>query len=85
MPKIQRIISVFNKNKENLVEELNVNFIALEKLQEIFKPSPEDPQMCLVYSIGEREAALLNNFLNINFDFNNYLYQLDCFDNSHSD
>lgn len=35
--------------------------------------------MYLVYDVHEKEAEELKEYLDINFDFENYLYQLDCF------
>lgn len=81
MPKIERLISVFDKHKENLIQEINIDDLAINKLREIFKPGPDDPNMYLVYLISAHEAVQLKKYINIEFDFSSRLYQLGCFMN----
>jgi len=78
---VKRIISVFNKQDETIVRELDISLTSLDldKLKEIFNPNIEDPLMYLVYRIGKDEAKELKKYVNEDFDFEKYLYQLDCF------
>jgi len=53
--------------------------VSLEFLKNIFKPPAEDPLMYNPYTIFEEEASQLTEVLNFQFDFENYIYQIDCF------
>jgi hypothetical protein len=77
--KVKRIISIFNKNDETLVDEIVLYSLDLDKLKEIFKPTADDQSMYFVYMIKKEEANELKKYLDIDFDFEKYLYQLDCF------
>ncbi|WP_425476324.1 DUF7683 domain-containing protein [Paraflavitalea speifideaquila] len=85
MFKVERNISLFSIDDESLVEEINVDILPLEALRNIFKPNADDPQMYLVYDIGEPEAEQLNRYLNVQFDFTKYTYHLYCYDVSTDD
>ena len=78
---VTRLISVFDKRTENLLEEINVDHISLEILQNIFKPEIDDPFMIKVYPITAKELKILNDSLNpkIIYNFDKNIYQLDCF------
>ncbi len=76
---VERLISWFDKDTEELVSEMNVNQIGVETLKDIFNPSEEDPLMYNPYDITAIEAVALAKHINIAFDFNCYVYQIDCF------
>ena len=76
---VVRTISIFNKSDEELIKEINVDSISLERLKDIFKPTNEDPLMYYTYKISEAEAGELSKLTELDFDFSNYIYQLDCF------
>ena len=78
---VTRLISVFDKRTENLLEEINIDHISLEILQDIFKPEIDDPFMIKVYSITAKELKILNDSLNpkIVYNLDKNIYQLDCF------
>ena len=77
--KIERLISRFDNSTEELLEEINIDNISIEVLKAIFKPSEEDPLMYNPHTITDIEADKLKNIINIQFDFNRFFYQLDCF------
>lgn len=77
---MQRVISVFNKKDEVLITEIKVDTIPFKELQKIFNPSIDDNLMCLVYPITSKEARELSKYIDSPFDFDNYIYQLDCFE-----
>lgn len=77
--KIERTISWFDKYNELLVSEMKIDFIELEILKTIFSPLADDPLMYYVYDIDEEKALTLKRYTNIEFDFDKYSYQLDCF------
>ncbi|MDB5211191.1 MAG: hypothetical protein JWQ30_2018 [Sediminibacterium sp.] len=79
MSDIERLISVFNKNDESLVSEINVDHINLEDFRIIFSPPADDRDLCNVYPIGQDEAFKLKPLIDIDFNFSTYVYQLDYF------
>jgi hypothetical protein len=80
METIIRIISWFDKTTEELIGEKNVDdIISLEKLRIIFSPQADDPLMIYSYNISEYQAEGLKKFVDIEFMFDKYIYQLDCF------
>lgn len=79
MEKIERIISVFKKDDESLVDEINVDHLSIEMLRNIFNPSDDDIELYDVYPIDSIKASQLEKLMNVKFDFNTYIYQLDCF------
>lgn len=76
--KIERSISWFDKRTEDLVGEINIDFIDLITLKSIFKPSNDD-DLHLVYRIDESNGKQLEVLLNIKFDFEKYIYEMGCY------
>jgi hypothetical protein len=77
--KIERIISYFDKKTEKLIGEYNVDHISLEVLKEIIKNRKNDPLMYEAYGINKNQAQRLSQYIDLKFDFNHYIYELDCF------
>ena len=77
--KIERVISCFDKNTEELVTEINIDDIDLELLKTIFKFKSEDPQMYDPYTITPEEVDKLKEVVSIKFNFDYFIYQIDCF------
>lgn len=77
--KIERTISWFDKNTELLVSEMNIDSIDVEILKKIFNPSADDPLMYNPYDISEKKAHELKVYVHLNFEFDKYFYQVDCF------
>lgn len=75
---IQREISWFHKDSEELAGELNVDHIPLHELLSIFTPYANDPLLYFVYNIYPEHAERLTNWVSLCFDFTAYTYQLDC-------
>ncbi|PLK42104.1 hypothetical protein [Emticicia sp. TH156] len=79
MEEVQRIIAYYNKESEDLVGEYPIN-LSLDILNTIFVPSPEDDiHLYFVYEIKENQATVLKKYTNIEFDFSNYSYFLECY------
>lgn len=76
---IERVISWFDKNTDQLLGERNINNISLETLKDIFKPGIHDSLMYNPYTIFVREAEELKKYIDMDFDLNKFFYQLDCF------
>ena len=76
---IERVINALDKSSEELVYEINVDAIKLEVLQSIFHPTIDDLVMYLIYDIKSEEARALTRYMDINFDFEKYDYQLACY------
>lgn len=79
MDKIQRLISWYDKITEKLQGEKNIDTISLERLKLIFSPPPNDPFMIYIYPITEKHAQQLKEIINLEFLFDKYDYQLECF------
>ena len=78
--KIERTISWFDKSTEELLGEKNIDNIDLEVLKTIFKPNSEDPLMYNPYTIHNEEAEKLKKIIDIQFDLDRFIYQVDCFE-----
>ncbi|WAC12288.1 DUF7683 domain-containing protein [Dyadobacter pollutisoli] len=78
--KIERLITIFDKRTDRLKEEINIDYVDLIKLKEIFKSSDDDPLMYMVYEIKEGLIPQINELLNdkVIFDLQNYLYYVEC-------
>ncbi|MDF2852916.1 MAG: hypothetical protein K0S31_3601 [Sphingobacterium multivorum] len=77
--KIERIISWFDRRDEGLIGEFNIDFIPLAILKETFRPPIEDPLMYNPYDINIAESEILKKYVDIEFEFDKYIYQIDCF------
>lgn len=77
--KIERLISWFDRETEELTGEYNIDHIAFELLKNIIKPSNEDPLMYNPYTLTREQSIALNKEVNFIFDFDKYIYQIDCF------
>lgn len=82
--KVERLISLFNRETEEFIEEINIDYIPLDTLKMIFKSRGDDPLMLDPYQIDEEKLNALNQYLEsrIEPDFKKFIYQLDCFDAS---
>ncbi|WP_286752579.1 MULTISPECIES: DUF7683 domain-containing protein [Sphingobacterium] len=77
--KIERIISWFDRRDEGLIGEFNIDVIPLAILKETFRPPIEDPLMYNPYDINIAESEILKKYVDIEFEFDKYIYQIDCF------
>ena len=80
--KLERLISVFDKETEVLVQELDISKISLDRLKSIFSTNLNDPLMYNPYTIDEDKMNILNRYLTfkIKYDGAKFIYQLDCFE-----
>jgi len=79
MDKVQRLISWYDKISGKLQGEKNIDTLSLERLKLIFSPLPDDPFMIYVYTISEEHAQQLEKMIDLEFLFDKYDYQLECF------
>lgn len=77
--KIIRLISWFDKETDKLIDEVDITEIDLEILKSIFKPTKEDPLMYFPYWIHQKEADELKKHIDLEFNFEKYVYDLGCF------
>jgi hypothetical protein len=77
--KIERIISSFDKETEKLIGEYNVDHISFEVLKSIIKSRKNDPLMYEAYGINRKQSEELSQYIDLKFDFNHYIYELNCF------
>jgi len=81
--KIYRKITKYSKKTEELLDEFDVSLLKIKWLKKLFLPSKNDPLMYNVYSINEYESNKLKEYLELEFDLNNFDYFLECYyDNS---
>lgn len=78
--KIERLITVFDKESDELIEEINIDSINFLELTRIFKPAKEDPLMYMAYEINEENSIVLNTLLSekIIFNLSKNLYFVEC-------
>ena len=78
--KIERLITIFDKKSEQLVQEINIDYIDLDLLKSILKPKEEDPLMYGIYEITLDNFGLINSILKakIDYDFSKNYYYLEC-------
>lgn len=78
--RIERYISFFDLKTGKFQGEYQLTQkISKEQLLSIFKPYPADPDLYMVYDISEIEAAALKERIEFEFSFDEFKYQLDCF------
>ena len=77
--KIERVISWFDRKNESLIGEYNVDFIPFETLKSIFNPKLDDPLMYNPYDIHIEHIDFFKKYVDIEFDLDKYIYQIDCF------
>jgi hypothetical protein len=79
--KIQRIISLFDKQKGSLIKEIDISYVSTEVLITIFGMHKDDPLLHGVYSVNKKKLKKLNFFLKepIQKDTDNVIYTLDSF------
>lgn len=73
---MNRVIRLFNKIDDALVKEIIIPDIPLEYLQAAFN-LPEDNPMYDSFQIGELQAELISNYMDIKFELKKYDYILE--------
>jgi hypothetical protein len=76
---VQRLISWYRREDEELEGEINIDFINIEVLKKIFNPPEDDPLMYNFYWVERQEAEELKKYLEFDFKFDKYIYQVECF------
>lgn len=77
--KIERAISWYDKSTNESIGELNVDHIPLTYLRKIFSPTHKDPLLYNPFTIRQFQAKRLAGWIELEFDLDKYIYQLDCF------
>ncbi|MBP1616066.1 MAG: hypothetical protein H6Q13_3514, partial [Bacteroidetes bacterium] len=57
----------------------NIDDIDFDTLKNIVKPKKEDPLMYYPYTMNKKQISKLKQFINIEFDLENYVYEIGCF------
>lgn len=79
---VERVIEINTRDTNEEVESINIDFIPLEKLLEIFTPHEHgDPLLYDPYDIDEEQMSKLNNYLKepVSYDNVKYDYTLAAF------
>ena len=77
--KTVRLISWFDRKTDELIGEYNIDDVDFETLKSIMKPRKKDPLMYYIYTVKKRHKKKLKQFINIEFDLENYVYEVGCF------
>ena len=76
---IKESLLQFDKKTEKLIEEIDVSHLDVSTFKKIFNPPIEDSLMYYPYDIDSTIGSKIIKIIKINFDFDKYHYQLDCF------
>jgi hypothetical protein len=74
-----RKITKYSKVTEELLDEFDVSFLELEWLKKLFIPFKDDPLMYKVYQIDNYKSNKLKEFVDLEFDFNDFDYFFECY------
>lgn len=79
--KIQRCLTVYQKNGNELIDEFSLaeSDLSLHDLKEIFTPGNDDHLMYNQYVITEELSKLINEKIKFTFYFDKYEYFLETF------
>jgi len=80
--RVERVIEVLKKGTSEVVEEIDISHIQLERLLEIFEPYERgDPLLYDPYDINEEQLLKLNSYLKnpVSNDSTKYDYNLASF------
>ncbi|MGE5520261.1 MAG: hypothetical protein ACM3VS_10075 [Candidatus Dadabacteria bacterium] len=80
--RVQRVIEVYRKGTDDVLEEIDISHIPLEQLLKIFEPYERgDPLLYDPYDINEEQLVKLNSYLqnSITYDSSKYDYNLASF------
>ena len=77
--KIERLITVFDNNTEELKGEINIDYVDVEELKKIFRPF-EDDFMYKIYEIKSDHVQMVNTLLKVKivFDLSANTYYVEC-------
>ncbi len=78
--KVERVISVYNKNNDELIHEIIVS-ISLELLKSIINVDEDDPDIYKVYGVDANQyQQFLNYFQDLsNYKFSDFDFFVECF------
>lgn len=80
---IRRYISVFDRRTERLIREIPLHeMLSLSELKAIVIDNHDDPLLIESYPIDQKVAAKFVEKTGEAFDFDKFIYYLDCFDES---
>lgn len=79
--RVERTVNIYLKNGDELIKEINVDFIPFDKLSEIVTPRKDDPLLYDGYELNEKQIEAINSFRNkiVDPDFSQYYYILEAY------
>lgn len=78
--KVTRYITFFKKDYGEFAGEFRIDgLIKLDELKEIFNSYDWDDCLYAAYGIDIQQSQKLNLYLNFMFNFNDFNYELNCF------
>ena len=80
LERIERTINIYSKNGDDLLEEINIDNISIDKLKSIVTPREGDPLLYLGYELNGKQLESFNRELGniLNIDFTLHYYILEC-------
>jgi hypothetical protein len=73
-----RVIQCYSKETEELIDIYEMKPVKLEDLQELWI-QPKNEPMVAVFDINEKQAVFLKKYVDMEFDFNKYDYQISTY------
>ena len=80
LERVERTINIYSNESKDLVKEISIDNIPIDKLKNIVIPKDGDPLLYLGYVLNEAQLKKLNNELGniIEPNFSLYYYVLEC-------
>ena len=80
LERVERSLNIYSNENKDLIEEINIDFLPLEKLKSIVTPRDGDSLLYLGYILDEEKLKSINDALGgkIKPDFKLYYYVLEC-------
>jgi hypothetical protein len=79
---VVRVISIYEKAGEKLVEEVEILDLSLDALKGIVKPDEDDPKLYKAYGLTEVQYNIFKSQMSKldNFKYTEYDFYYECFD-----
>jgi len=77
--KLKRVITVYSNETESVLYEIDVSHIKLKTLKKMVIQHDGDDEFYYCYRIDNNIAIKLSKYINEEFDFENKIYSLECY------
>ena len=78
--KVEREINVYENDSNELVEEMNIDYLSFDILKGIILPKEDDPLLYVGYVLDTDQLIKINEYLKQKIvpNFNLFFYVLEC-------